>query len=252
MEFTYKKVDYNDPKLMEQIYRLRFEVYCYECGFIKAADYPDGLEIDEYDAQATHFAAINDDGDLIGTIRMIHPGRALLPIEQHCPQIVLSRKIVPDSKINFTEISRLIISKRLRRRKNDAMYYEPQVEDQKMIDAQNQEFIRRARPMAFGLYREMYQESKRKGITNWYSLMEKSLWLLLRLHGFRFDAIGEEVDVYGPVRPYMANIPEIEEEVYRKFPQFYEYFVRHLEKEYLPNFSQNFKQEATDKTHELS
>lgn len=247
MEFTFKKVDFNDPQLMEQIYRLRFEVYCYECGFIKAEDYPDGIEIDEYDAQSTHFAALNEHNEIIGTVRMIHPGHALLPIEIHCPQIVLSRKLVPNTKPNFIEISRLVISKRLRRRKNDAMYYEPEVEDRKFVDSQNQEFMRRARPMAFGLYREMYQESKRKGITEWYSLMEKSLWLLLRLHGFHFNAIGDEIDVYGPVRPYLGKISEIEFEVYRKFPQFYDYFIKGLEKEFQPSISnKNLKQESND------
>ena len=52
--FEFKKIELNDQKMMEQIYRLRFEVYCKECGFIKEEDYPEGIEQDSYDAQSLH------------------------------------------------------------------------------------------------------------------------------------------------------------------------------------------------------
>ncbi len=203
---------------MEQIYRLRFEVYCRECGFIKEKDYPEGKEKDQYDAQSRHFVAINFYGEVIGTLRMIFPGPLELPIQKYCPDVHFENGIL------YTEISRFIISRRLRRRANDRLYYEPQVEDKKMSSGNN-DFLRRALPMAFGLYKKMYQESKRCGITHWYTLMEKELWLLLRIHGFKFASIGQEVDVYGPVRPYLGNVLEIEQEVQKKFPQFFHYFM---------------------------
>ena len=232
--FFYKKVTLDDTELMEKIYRLRFEVYARECGFIKEEDYPNGIETDEYDHQACHFAALNSEGDVIGTLRVILPGQLPFPIEHHCPFLNFHKDAPPAHQ--YVEISRLVISKRLRRRKNDALYYEPQIEDKKMRDQNNQEFLRRAKPMAFGLYREMYNESKRLGVTHWYSLMEKSLWLLLRLHGFKFECIGEEVDVYGPVRPYLGNVGKIEEEVRTKYPKIYKYFTEYAEIEPITEF----------------
>jgi len=83
-------------------------------------------------------------------------------------------------------------------------------------------------PVTFGLYREMYQESKRLGITHWIALMEKSLWRLLSSHGFVFNQIGEEVDCYGPVFPYLADIAKIEQELRKKDPDLYEYFTQGL------------------------
>lgn len=230
--FVFQKVDLNQTELMQQIYKLRFEVYCRECGFIREEDYPDQIETDKFDPQSIHFAAFNSEGDIIGTIRMILPGEHPLPIQSHCPQIDFSQ-----SSGGFVEISRLVISKRLRRRAEDERYYEPQIEDKIIKASDDTQFMRRVKPMAFGLYREMYQESKYRGIGHWYSLMEKSLWLLLRLHGFKFDQIGEEIDVYGPVHPYLGNIARIEEEVYRKFPKFYQYFVENLKSEYHRDFS---------------
>ncbi len=224
--FTFKKVDTDEKDLMQQIFKLRFQVYCRECGFIREEDYPECSERDEYDAQSIHFVAVNATGDVVGTMRIILPGALLLPIERHCPSIQIKPDPMPG--MGYAEISRLVISKQLRRRRDDRMYYEPQVEDKK-IEGNNAEYLRRAKPMAFGLYREMYQESKRRGINYWYALMEKSLWLLLRIHGFRFDCIGEEIDVYGPVRPYLGKIPIMEQEVRRKFPKFFEYFTDSLD-----------------------
>lgn len=88
--------------------------------------------------------------------------------------------------------------------------------------------------MAFGLYRAMYQESKRLGVNHWFALMEKSLWLLLKIHGFVFRPIGPEVEFYGMVLPYIADIAELEKSVYTKFPQFYAYFMEGLEPELQP------------------
>ena len=163
-------------------------------------------------------------------MRMILPGELELPIKLHCRDVDIT---TPDKSV---EISRLVISKRLRRRHDDGMYYGPQSEDKKGVSSDGTEFLRRAKPMAFGLYRELYRESKRLGITQWYALMEKSLWLLLRIHGFEFEPIGKEVDVYGPVKPYIGEISKIEKEVYQKFPKFFAYFTEELNREHLPNF----------------
>lgn len=40
--------------------------------------------------------------------------------------------------------------------------------------------------------------------------MDRSLWRLLNFQGIQFKAIGPEVDYYGPVSPYLANIAHLE------------------------------------------
>ena len=229
--FIYKKIELSDTENMNQIYQLRFQVYGRECGFVKEEDYPDGLEIDNYDKQSVHFAAMGDDGNVIATMRMILKGKLPLPVEKYFSAIReknLSTGQVP------VEISRLVISKRLRRRKNDKLYYEPNLQDPEVVDDTPGGFLRRANPMIFGLYREMYQESKRTGITHWYSLMEESLWSLLQLHGFDFECIGEEVDIYGPVKPYVADILKIEQKVSTMYPKLFTYFTDGLNQPQVP------------------
>lgn len=220
---------------MDDIYHLRYEVYSTECGFIKPEDHPNQRESDHYDGQSLHFAALNSYQEIIGYVRLILPGRFIFPIEEYCPNIVIQKAAL--AGVKYGEISRLVISKKLRRRKNDGLYYEPDYIDQEAnLVSQNKEYLRRAKPLAFGLYRALYQESKRRGVTHWYSLMEKSLWLLLRVHGFNFTAIGEEVDVMGPVKPYIGKIEQIEHEIYHKNLKLFEYFCEDLEPQFIHRF----------------
>lgn len=229
--FTFSRIVAVDR--MQEAYRLRFQVYCKECNFIKESDYPIGCETDDLDVHSVHFGAYDSAKCLVGTVRLIQPSCVKFPIEEHCPRMTIDRNLVP--RASCAEVSRLTISKFYRRRANDGMYYEPQIED-KTVEEKGAYFLRRVRPMAFGLYREMYQESKRRHIRHWFALMEKPLWLLLNIHGFVFRPVGPEVDFYGIVTPYLADIEELERTVHDKFPQFYAYFVENLEPDLQPKF----------------
>lgn len=231
-EFTFRMVD--APDLLQEIFRLRFQVYCRECNFIKEDDYPEGIEKDKFDTHSMQFVAEDQEG-IIGTSRLIMDSELGFPLEEHCTKLNIKKDALP--RQNLAEISRLVISKLYRRRKNDGMYYTPEYDDNvKNTDLIN--IAKRVRPMAFGMYREMYQESKRRGIKYWYAVMEKSLFVLLRMHGFIFEPIGEEVDYYGPVTPYLANIEEMEKSVHQKFPNLFKYFLDGLQPGYYPKFLQ--------------
>ena len=227
MPITVAKVDQDDTELIKKIFRLRYQVYCLECGFLKAEDYPDGIETDEYDAQSIHFAAINDDNEVVGAARLVLEGSLPFPLEKYCPDVAPEKLNINRSQC--AEISRLVISKELRRRKFDDLYYEPQTEDNIFRGPnENPRQGKREKPMAFDIYRTIYAESVNRGIKYWYTLMEKSLYLLLRIHGFQFDSVGEEVDCYGKVKPYLADIPKIEIKVRNTFPEIFKYFTAKL------------------------
>ncbi len=230
--FEFRRI--TSPEAMEEAFRLRYQVYCNECHFIRSEDYLDGTEKDGFDKHSAHFGAYDAGGCLVGSVRLILPSCGRFPIEEHCAALDVDPVKVPLRKC--AEISRLTISKLYRRRAKDGLYYEPQVEDVTVQD-KGQYFMRRVRPMAFGLYRELYHESKRLGIRYWYALMEKTLRTLLKIHGFVFNPIGPEVEFYGMVTPYLADITEMEQNVHEKFPQFFDYFMDHLEPELQPRFS---------------
>ncbi|MFH0764072.1 MAG: PEP-CTERM/exosortase system-associated acyltransferase [Candidatus Omnitrophota bacterium] len=231
-KLVFKHADSSDE--LNAVYRLRYEVYCNESHFLDPQQYPDGMESDKYDPHSIHFA-VSDQYGMIGAVRLVLDSPNGFPFEEHC-RGKLHIDIKDFSRNQAVEISRLVISKRYRRRAADGLSYTPDFDDN-VTGSDLENIAKRVRPMAFGLYREMYQESKRRGIRYWFALMEKPLCFLLRIHGFVFKPIGEEVDLYGIVDPYLADVEEVERSVYQKSPKFAkEYFVQGLERQHIPKF----------------
>lgn len=237
-EFIYQNAD-KDEKLMREVYELRYQVYCKECGFIEEKDFPAKAEKDKYDAHSLHYVA-RDPDLVIGTSRLVLESPEGFPLEEPCSG-KLSIDLSAYNRKRVAEISRLAISKQYRRRKRDGLYYTPDYNEPMSQKQEAQEVMRRIKPMAFGLYREMYQDCKRRGITHCVALMEKTLWLLLRMHNFVFRQIGEEVDFYGAVIPYICDIEVAEATMYKRSPNVYNYFLDGLESKYQPNIPQEQK-----------
>lgn len=232
-EFTFRMVPPGES--LEPIYRLRYQVYCQECNFLKAEDYPDGIESDKYDQHSLHFVAETDFGP-VGYARLVMNSALRYPLEEHYKKGDLKINLAEMDRKKLCEISRLIISKKMRRRVNDGLYYSPdlQIRLPETNTVTDDSSGRRMRPMVFGLYREMYQESKRRNFTTWISVMERTLCLLLRMHNIIFREIGEEFDYYGAVKPYIASLSEIESAFFKNAPLVNEYFLDGLEPKYHP------------------
>lgn len=237
MEFVFKKVDSED--LLKETFRIRYEIYCLECGFLDPANYPDGLEIDKYDPHSIHFAAIANE-EVIGTVRLVKNSDLGFPLEEHCPVLTIDRESIP--RDSLVEVSRLALRKSFRRRREDGLYG---VESYITVreggvlpedpDEQTEQMRKRQRPaVILGLYKVMFHETKRCGFTHWYAAMEKKLWSALKKFHFTFREIGPEVDYYGPVTPYLGVIEELEKEVTEHCPQIWPFILDGLERKYWP------------------
>lgn len=71
MVYYFKHV--KDEKEKEELYKLRYRVYCEEKKWFDKDKYESKQEIDIYDQHSALFSARNDDGNLIGCIRLILP-----------------------------------------------------------------------------------------------------------------------------------------------------------------------------------
>lgn len=58
------------PKDKDDIYKLRFDGYCVELGWLNPQNYPDKKETDEWDNNSYNFLAL-ENGEIIGTMRLI-------------------------------------------------------------------------------------------------------------------------------------------------------------------------------------
>lgn len=200
--------------VMLQVQSLRYDVYCRECHFLNARDYPDHLESDEYDAQSAHFAAFGLDEGLAGYVRLVRPDAIeSFPFQNHCVELLEGIQLPP--AVKSAEISRLMVRENLRRRRGDLVTggstgdsAPPPAFEQRDSSPQ----------ILLSLYREMYAHSLRNGIRYWYAAMERSLARVLSRMKFCFQQIGPATNYFGPVAPYMADLRELEVGLARSNP----------------------------------
>ena len=183
-DFRARALDDN-PGLLEQSYRLRYQVYCVERQFLDAAAYPDQLETDEFDDHSVHLGVVDSEGDLAGTARLIRANRRGFPMFQHCAffpevQTLASPQVVP------VEVSRVAISRRYARARG------------------------RTEPF-LTLVKAMVQGARRAGATHLMGATDAALHRWLVHFGLPYRISGPAVDYYGPVAPCIMSLHELDE-----------------------------------------
>ena len=196
--------------LLEQSYRLRYQVYCLERKFLRAEDYPNGLEIDEFDRHAAHIGAIDSHGELAGTARVVRSSEQGLPIFEHCVIFPYETEFRPENP-RLVEVGRLSVSRSYRRRRSDtaaaagAAPMRPGGAGFAGHDRRGQH-----EDVFLTLLKGLYQAAKRAGATHWLAATEKPLQRMLAQRGFPFHQIGPDSDYFGIVAPYQMNLQEFE------------------------------------------
>lgn len=173
--------------MLEDIQRLRYDVYCLEEEFEDHSRFPDRRERDEYDPYAVHLAATDERGHVAATLRLVLESPLGFPLERRAERLFPEFWCLPRDRT--AEISRLIVARDHRHLAHDRFEYPPAL---------------------FALFRRMYEESLDLGLEHWLALMEKKLWRLLRRFGFAFHEIGEPTSYGGEVIPYAADIDSLQ------------------------------------------
>lgn len=203
-------------KLKNAVYRLRYQVYVEELGFEKPEFYSYECEKDKYDPYSIHFAAINEQEEVVGTVRLILNSQEGLPVKSVAISHFLKNE-PQDFKV--AEISRLAILKSCRTISGDYL-----CSDRSKVTGRFK--IRRKFPLiTIGLYRIMYQTSKEVGITRWYMISEAKLFRIIKIYGFVFHSVGDEIDYHGLRTPYLGIISEFEQNLSRENPDFFRFFT---------------------------
>jgi N-acyl amino acid synthase of PEP-CTERM/exosortase system len=189
--------------MLAEIQRLRYEVYCLERGYLDPQDFPDELESDFYDKFSLHCAVVEAEKQLSGTLRLVPDTPKGFPLESHAGGLDEAFHRIPRDRA--AEISRLVVARHGRRLGQIGDLRYPLI--------------------LFPLFREMNLQSARLGLEYWLAAMEPTLHRLLRrLLGFTFVQIGEPMEYYGRVVPYMACIADIADTLRRQRPHLFRYF----------------------------
>ena len=202
-----------DATLMDKVRQLRFQVYCQECHYLDAADYPDGREQDDCDVHSAHFIALNLQDEMAGYVRLVQPDAIqTFPFQTHCVQLLDGVQLPPADK--SAEISRLMVSSRYRRRRGDQLSGVTVTEDH----AAEHERRVSSPQILLCMYRQMYQYSLKHDIRYWYAAMERYLATALKGMNFGFEQIGPYTDYYGPVAPFLGDLRQLEDGLSQSAP----------------------------------
>jgi N-acyl-L-homoserine lactone synthetase len=176
----------DDPRLLEQSYRLRYQVYCLERGFLDPGDYPDGREIDEFDPHSVHLAVLDTEGAMIGTARLIKANPRGFPMFRHCaffPEVM-----PPDAPHRLVEGSRLAIRRHYMRR-------------------------RRSTEPLCDLMKALVMCARGVGANHLIAASEPALARRLAQFGFPYRIGGPTADYFGPVAACLMDLDEFDEVV---------------------------------------
>lgn len=183
----------NTAQLLDQVYRLRYQVYCVENSFEDSAEHLDGRESDAHDETAEHILLLHrNSGAAVGTTRLIMPHLITtcrpLPIQHVLASA--DRQAFDRLPIRQTaEVSRFAVSKKFRGREGN---------DQRLM-----------RYITFGLMRGIVQTCIEYGISYLAAIMEPSLIRVLLRFGLEFEPIGEQVEHHGVRQPCVARLADL-------------------------------------------
>jgi len=220
------------PYLREQSYRLRFEVLCQEkeISSFPAANYPDGLERDEYDDRSVHYLIYHiESGRYVGTVRLIlwdnTSNLMAFPLISHVHDYIdmAAIKKLPASQI--AEISRLVIIKEFRTRIKHFTFKKGSYEDYKRITKIN----RLVTHPVIGLLAAILKISSGNGIKYWLAGMEPSLNKRLSQLGLQLSPLGPLVEYHGLRRPYIGMVDDVVKSLYFNNKEIWKFVTEHGE-----------------------
>ncbi len=198
------------PAQVDEIYALRYQVYCLEHPFEDPAEFPDAREHDAFDPRSVHaLVRHRASGQCVGAVRLVlsgDDGRAAFPLEQHCGQALspdVRATLAALSPRRVAEISRFAVSRDFRRRYGESATPTGLSDESTYCDMDG----RRALPhITIGLFAAILRLSLDHGITHWLAVMEPTLLRLLKRFGITFPFIGASVNYHGVRQPTFSEV----------------------------------------------
>lgn len=198
------------PGLLDQVFRIRHEVYCEDLGFEPVRD--NGLEHDRYDTHSRHCLLWTNTQPRqpVGCTRLVLTDpvdrTAPLPFETTCASS-LDRSIVDPARLpreSIGEVSRLAVRSLFRRRRGEQGQADPVDEN---------DFGSAAQPrfpyIPIGLYLGAVALALRSGVDTLFVLTEPRLAAHFAKLGVDVRRIGAPIEHRGFRVPSMIDVPHV-------------------------------------------
>jgi N-acyl amino acid synthase of PEP-CTERM/exosortase system len=194
----------NSITALRAAYRLRYQVYCLERGFLAGQN---GVERDEYDDHARHAVVRwRHTGEVVGAVRLVLPntraGGDDFPIQRVCDPAVL--RGFP--RTTTGELSRFSLAKQ-------------QTKQVRCVSVETSSLLRLA------LLRGALWLSAEAGLTHWLAVMRPALLRLFCTSGLHFVPLGPLVEYHGLRQPAVAELGPTLARMAREQPAVWDYLT---------------------------
>lgn len=220
----FEVVPADTPQLLEETFRLRYQVYCQEMHFEDSSQYPGDLEMDDYDPRSVHILLRHrPSGSAVGTVRLVladpvDPDKPF-PIEEHARFEPGFAGVPKRLRRHTAEISRLAILRRFPHHAHEHARSPSLLRDtDNPAMGQRRRFPHPLLALAVGIMRM----SATKGITHWYALMDSSLNRLLSQYDLHLQTIGPVLDYHGLRRPHFDSVEKVMDKAYQRHREIWE------------------------------
>ena len=192
----------DSPELRDEVYRIRYQVYCKEMRTEPEEQFPDGREHDRFDESAAHCLLQHRiSGKYAGCVRLVFNDplkSSSLPFEIHCRDSLYPSEVeaILVHKGSFGEISRLAVPAEFRRRKGEQGAPVPMQLDEQPAPGLT-ERRHQSPQITIGLFLAATALGLIKGMSGVFAMMEPRLSRYLRQLGLEFKQVGEEVEYHG-------------------------------------------------------
>ncbi len=197
----------DSPALRDEVYKIRYQVYCKEMRTEREEQFPNGLESDIFDKFSAHCLMQHRiSGMYAGCVRLVYSDPAnspSLPFEIFCRDSLYPAVVenVLSHRGSFGEISRLAVPAEFRRRKGEQGTPIPMQLDEQQT--QNEaERRHQTSYITMGLFLSAAAMGIIRGMSGVFAMMEPRLVRYLLQVGLEFTQAGEEIEYHGKRAAY--------------------------------------------------
>jgi len=180
------------PKLREEVFKIRYRVYCQELGYEPLSKFPDKRERDAYDSHSIHLLLKSKSMDAyIGCVRLVlssNHSQLQFPFERICSKHFLDFNKI--NRISCGEVSRLAVLR-------DFRHWELKNGHIDFSQAENKLMKRRLSIIPLMLYLAVTGIIADLGLDYGISFMEPRLSRQLKSYGLNSYPCGEIMDFRG-------------------------------------------------------
>ena len=216
----------NTREQKEHVFRIRYLVYCEEFKYEAVENFPDQMEIDEYDRYSRHCLVTHrETGIPAGCVRLVPAlgdrETTPLPLEKYCSDSLDHQSInaMMLERQSVCEISRLAVASAFRRRSGEELTRFGKVDGVQFSQEEQRTFPSIAVACFFAATVLTEIENR----TNAFAMMEPFLARMMHRSGIYFQRIGKDIDYHGVRAPYFITTQAVLQNIRPELRELYEW-----------------------------